>query len=551
MVLKNINPTTTNAWKALQTHYQSLVQERTESLFEKDPDRANKLSITNKQFKIDFSKNKITPETIRLFSALAEECDLKQNIQAVLDGKLVNETERRSVLHMALRNTVANKYKANGQVIYEDILAVKKQMQTFCNAVHEGKHLGYTNKKITTIVNIGIGGSDLGPLMVAEALKPYWIKGITGYFVSNIDEAHLQEVLQKINPEETLFIIASKTFTTQETITNALTARSWFLKYAKDEIHIKQHFIALSTNAKAVSSFGIATENMFQFWDWVGGRYSLWSAIGMSIALIIGYKHFENVLHGAEQMDTHFIETPFEKNIPFLLAAIGIWHRNFFSYEAHCIMPYNQYLQKFPAYLQQADMESNGKTIDRNQQAVNYATAPIIWGDAGTNGQHSFFQLLHQGSSVIPVDFIAAVNTPHEHKDHQEKLLANFFAQTAALMKGKKKEQVEEELRQVNTPPEQIKFLTPYKIFDGDRPTTSILFQDINPTTLGELIALYEHKILVQGLLWNVFSFDQFGVELGKEMCGKILPDLQSPLPTSTYDSSTNSLITYYKQNKQ
>lgn len=429
-----------------------------------------------------------------------------------------------------------------------EVVRVRNQMQDFCRRVHNGEWRGYTGKKIKYIVNIGIGGSDLGPLMVTEALKPYWVEGIQPYFVSNVDATHIEETLKKINAEETLFLVASKTFTTQETMTNAHTARDWFLATAKDEAHVAKHFVALSTNETAVTKFGIDKENMFQFWDWVGGRYSLWSAIGLSIALTIGYDNFEELLKGAEAADQHFRNTPFEKNIPVLMALIGIWHVNFFGAQSEAILPYDQYLHRFAAYFQQGNMESNGKSVDRNGNKVSYATGPIIWGEPGTNGQHAFYQLIHQGTVLIPCDFIAPAQSHNPTGDHHPKLLSNFFAQTEALMNGKSDAEVRAELEKQGKSAEEIEKLAPFKVFEGNRPTNSILLKKVTPFSLGQLIAIYEHKIFVQGVIWNIYSFDQWGVELGKQLANKILPELDSDAPVNNHDASTNGLINTYKQ---
>ncbi|MFN2440808.1 MAG: glucose-6-phosphate isomerase, partial [Chitinophagaceae bacterium] len=492
----------------------------------------------------------ITDETIKLLLQLANECQLKQAIDAMFEGDFINQTENRSVLHIALRNFSGKPVYTTGRNIMEDVLRVQQQMKTFCDKVHDGEWKGYSAKKIKYIVNIGIGGSDLGPVMVTEALKPYWEHGIQSYFVSNVDATHIAETLKKISPEETLFLIASKTFTTQETMTNAHTAREWFLKSAKDTAHVAKHFVALSTNEKEVIAFGIAKENMFQFWDWVGGRYSLWSAIGLSIALTIGYDNYEELLKGGHAIDKHFAETEFERNIPVLMALISLWYINFFGSQTEAILPYDQYMHRFAAYFQQGNMESNGKSVDRNAEPVSYATGPVIWGEPGTNGQHAFYQLIHQGTLLIPCDFIAPVQSHNPIGDHHVKLLSNFFAQTEALMNGKTDEEVEEELLKAGIGPDEIAKIASYKIFSGNRPTNSILIKKITPFSLGELIAIYEHKIFVQGVIWNIFSFDQWGVELGKQLANKILPELQNEDLISTHDASTNGLINAFKKMK-
>jgi glucose-6-phosphate isomerase len=543
-----VNPTTTQAWQALAQHAAIMRQQQMKDLFAQDASRFNKFSFCFNDTVIDFSKNIITEETINLLLKLAEECKLKDAIDAMFEGDLINQTENRSVLHIALRNFSGKPVYSAGRNVMEDVQRVQQQMRTFCEKVHSGEWKGYTGRKIKYIVNIGIGGSDLGPFMVTEALKPYWNEGIQPYFVSNVDATHIAETLKKINSEETLFLIASKTFTTQETMTNAHTARAWFLKAAKDETQIAKHFVALSTNEKEVVKFGIDKENMFEFWDWVGGRYSLWSAIGLSIALTISYNNFEELLKGAYSVDEHFHATSFEKNIPVLMAVISLWYLNFFDAQTEAILPYDQYMHRFAAYFQQGNMESNGKSIDRNGEPVNYTTGPVIWGEPGTNGQHAFYQLIHQGTHLIPCDFIAPAQTHNPIGDHHQKLLSNFFAQTEALMNGKTEEEVEDELLKAGKNHEEIAKLTPFKMFSGNRPTNSILIKKITPRSLGELIAFYEHKIFVQGVIWNIFSFDQWGVELGKQLANKILPELENDTTVKSHDSSTNGLINAYKQ---
>ena len=496
----------------------------------------------------DYSKNIVTDKTIQLLLQLAGECKLKDAITAMFNGDLINETEKRSVLHTALRNFSDHPVFAEGLDVMPEVKRVLRKMKSFSNAVHSGKFRGYTGKKIKYIVNIGIGGSDLGPQMVTEALKPYWLDDIETCFVSNVDGTHIAETLKKVNPERTLFLIASKTFTTQETMTNAHTARDWFLKKAKQEKHIAKHFVALSTNEKEVVKFGIDKKNMFEFWDWVGGRYSLWSAIGLSITLTIGYKNFEQLLKGAHNTDNHFANTSFDKNIPVLMALLGIWYTNFFGSQSEAILPYDQYMHRFAAYFQQGNMESNGKTTDRNGEPVEYSTGPVIWGEPGTNGQHAFYQLLHQGTPMIPCDFIAPAQTHNPVGDHHVKLLSNFFAQTEALMNGKTENETASELGKHGLNAEDTARLLPYKVFTGNRPTNSILIKKITPYTLGELIALYEHKIFVQGIIWNIYSFDQWGVELGKQLANKILPELQNNDQVHNHDSSTNGLINAWKQ---
>jgi glucose-6-phosphate isomerase len=547
-MLPKINPTATNAWKALQHHFSEIKNTQIKELFKNDPERFSKYSVTSKDIIFDYSKNIITEKTISLLLDLAAECQLYNGINSMFNGEKINETENRAVLHTALRNLSTEPIYAEGKDVMPEVRKVLKQMKNFCNRVHNGKWRGYTGKRIKYIVNIGIGGSDLGPLMVTEALKPYWLEDIQTYFVSNVDGTHIAETLKKIKPERTLFLVASKTFTTQETMTNAYTAREWFLEHAVDEKHIAKHFAALSTNEAEVVKFGINKRNMFQFWDWVGGRYSLWSAIGLSIALTIGYKNFEELLSGAYDTDQHFKTEKFENNIPVLMGLIGLWYTNFFGAQSEAILPYDQYLHRFAAYFQQGNMESNGKSIDRNGEAVEYSTGPIIWGEPGTNGQHAFYQLIHQGTAMIPCDFIAPAQSHNPIGDHHQKLLSNFFAQTEALMNGKTEDEAAEELERSGLNNEAISKLLPFKVFSGNRPTNSFLIKKITPYTLGQLIAFYEHKIFVQGVIWNIFSFDQYGVELGKQLANKILPELTDDQTISTHDSSTNNLINLYKE---
>ena len=529
-----IDPTTTPSWQALLQHRQLFENVQMKDLFFNDAERFEKFSIQADDIIFDYSKNIITENTVEILLELAADCKLKDAVEAMFDGEKINGTENRAVLHTALRNFSGKPVVTDDVDVMPGVKHVLEQMRKFCAAVHSGEWKGYTGKKIKYIVNIGIGGSDLGPVMVTEALKPYWIDGIETFFVSNVDGTHITETLKKVTPEETLFLIASKTFTTQETMTNAQTARSWFLQAAKDEVHIAKHFAALSTNDKEVVKFGIDPKNMFVFWDWVGGRYSLWSAIGLSIALTIGYDNFEQLLKGAHASDNHFRETVFDKNIPVLMALIGIWYGNFFGTTTEAILPYDQYMHRFAAYFQQGNMESNGKYVDRNGEKVTYSTGPVIWGEPGTNGQHAFYQLIHQGTQIIPCDFIAPAVSHNPTGDHHQKLLSNFFAQTEALMNGTTNE--------ASTP------LSPYRVFEGNRPTNSILLREITPFSLGQLIALYEHKIFVQGVIWNIYSFDQWGVELGKVLANKILPELQKEETINAHDSSTNSLINLYKK---
>lgn len=517
-------------------------------MFQDDPERFQKFTASIDDIFFDYSKNIINEKTMALLLQLADECKVKDAMEAMFNGDKINETENRSVLHVALRNFSKDPMYSEGKDVMPLVKKVLRQMKNFCDQVHEGEWRGYTGKKIRYIVNIGIGGSDLGPLMVTEALKPYWIEDIQAYFVSNVDGTHIAETLKKIKPERTLFLIASKTFTTQETMTNAHTARAWFLKKAKDEKHIAKHFVALSTNEKEVVKFGIDKKNMFEFWDWVGGRYSLWSAIGLSIALTIGYKNFEQLLRGGHETDKHFRNTPYEKNIPVIMALVGLWYTNFFGSQTEAILPYDQYMNRFAAYFQQGNMESNGKMVNRKGEPVENHTGPIIWGEPGTNGQHAFYQLIHQGTILIPCDFIAPAQTHNPIGDHHLKLISNFFAQTEALMNGKTDVEAGNELEKSGLTTEAIAKLLPFKVFPGNRPTNSILINKITPFTLGKLIALYEHKIFVQGVIWDIFSFDQWGVELGKQLANKILPELQTDEIVNAHDSSTNGLINLYKE---
>ncbi|HAH5781504.1 TPA: glucose-6-phosphate isomerase, partial [Escherichia coli] len=545
--MKNINPTQTAAWQALQKHFDEMKDVTIADLFAKDGDRFSKFSATfDDQMLVDYSKNRITEETLAKLQDLAKECDLAGAIKSMFSGEKINRTENRAVLHVALRNRSNTPILVDGKDVMPEVNAVLEKMKTFSQAIISGEWKGYTGKAITDVVNIGIGGSDLGPYMVTEALRPYK-NHLNMHFVSNVDGTHIAEVLKKVNPETTLFLVASKTFTTQETMTNAHSARDWFLKAAGDEKHVAKHFAALSTNAKAVGEFGIDTANMFEFWDWVGGRYSLWSAIGLSIVLSIGFDNFVELLSGAHAMDKHFSTTPAEKNLPVLLALIGIWYNNFFGAETEAILPYDQYMHRFAAYFQQGNMESNGKYVDRNGNVVNYQTGPIIWGEPGTNGQHAFYQLIHQGTKMVPCDFIAPAITHNPLSDHHQKLLSNFFAQTEALAFGKSREVVEQEYRDQGKDPATLDYVVPFKVFEGNRPTNSILLREITPFSLGALIALYEHKIFTQGVILNIFTFDQWGVELGKQLANRILPELKDDKEISSHDSSTNGLINRYK----
>lgn len=549
-MLPKINPATTIAWQQLKQHHAELSGTHLKTLFKEDPKRFERFSLQLDELLFDFSKNIITGQTLSLLLQLAEECGLKDAIEAMFKGELINATEKRAVLHTALRNFSNEPVFTGGRDVMPDVKRVLEKMRLFCEAVHSGEHKGYTGKTIKYIVNIGIGGSDLGPLMVTEALKPYRAKDMECFFVSNVDGTHIAETLKKLDPERTLFLVASKTFTTQETMTNAHTAREWFLQHAKDENHIALHFAALSTNEKEVVKFGIDKENMFEFWDWVGGRYSLWSAIGLSIALFIGYDRFEELLKGAHHADQHFRNSTFEKNIPVIMALIGLWYTNFHGAQTEAILPYDQYLHRFAAYFQQGNMESNGKRVDRNGEAVSYSTGPVIWGEPGTNGQHAFYQLIHQGTPLIPCDFIAPAQSHNPIGDHHAKLLSNFFAQTEALMNGKTEAEAQAEMEKQGLSTEEIAALLPFKVFPGNRPTNSFLLKKITPYSLGRLIALYEHKIFTQGIIWNIYSFDQWGVELGKQLASKILPELQNDDPVSGHDSSTNGLINAFKKMK-
>lgn len=545
-MLNKINLTKTIAWLNLEEHFQRMKDVSMKELFAKDKKRFEKFSLDFEDILVDFSKNIIIKETMDLLIHLADEIDLKSAVDDIFLGEKINETEDRAVLHTALRNRSNNPVLVNGKDVMPGVNKVLEQMKEFSDNIITEKWKGFTGKSITDIVNIGIGGSDLGPLMVTEALKPY-NKGINAHFVSNVDGTHLVETLKKLDQETTLFMIASKTFTTQETMTNAHSARKWFLSQAEEK-DIKTHFVAISTNGEAVKEFGIDPENMFEFWDWVGGRYSLWSAIGLSISCTIGFDNFEKLLEGAHAMDNHFKKTPFKENIPVILALISIWYNNFFGAETEAILPYDQYLHRFPAYLQQSNMESNGKNVDRTGKKVTYQTGPIIWGEPGTNGQHAFYQLIHQGTKLIPCDFLAPAISQNPIGDHHQKLLANFFAQTEALMNGKTKDEVISELKKKGKTKEEIKNIFPCKIFKGNKPTNSILFKQLTPHTLGSIIAMYEHKIFTQGIIWNIFSFDQWGVELGKQLAMKILPELNSSKVISSHDVSTNSLINRYRK---
>ncbi|MDD3458778.1 MAG: glucose-6-phosphate isomerase [Weeksellaceae bacterium] len=546
MPLLRINPVTTKAWGKLETHYKESYGHSLREHF-KDPKRFEKFHIWFNDILLDYSKNLMTEETMDLLVELAEACKLKLSIDKMFRGDLINETENRAVLHTALRNRSNRPVMLNGEDVMPGVNEVLQQMKVFSEKVISGEWKGFSGKEITDVINIGIGGSDLGPVMVTEALKHYKTR-LNMHFVSNVDGTHIAETFNKINPETSLFIIASKTFTTQETMTNAQTAREWFLASGANESDIKQHFVALSTNRTEVEKFGIDTENMFRFWDWVGGRYSLWSAVGLSICLAVGFENYEQLLEGAHEMDEHFRNTEFKQNIPVVLALLGIWYNNFFGAESQAILPYEQYLHRFPAYLQQADMESNGKSAGRNRQPIFYQTGPVIWGEPGTNGQHAFYQLIHQGTKLIPCDFLVGANSLNPIGNHHQKLISNFFAQTEALAFGRTEEEVMAELKAEGKTEKEIEFLKHYKIFVGNSPTNSILYNLLTPKSLGSIVAMYEHKIFVQGIIWNIFSFDQWGVELGKKLAERILPELKNNDRVSGHDASTNGLINAYKK---
>ncbi|MFA9390264.1 MAG: glucose-6-phosphate isomerase [Prolixibacteraceae bacterium] len=545
-MLPKINPTTTAAWKALEEHYASFKDVQIKDLFDKNPSRFEKYSLKFEDILLDFSKNRLDEKALSLLLQLAQECGLKEAIASEFAGDKINVTEGRSVLHIALRNRSNTPIMVDGCDVMPEINEVLEQMKAFSESIISGEWKGFTGKAITDIVNIGIGGSDLGPLMVTEALKPYKTK-VNLHFVSNVDGTHIAETLKRVNQETTLFIIASKTFTTQETMTNAMSAKTWFLEAAKDEAFVANHFAALSTNAASVAAFGIDVKNMFRFWDWVGGRYSVWSAIGLSVACSIGYDNFIEFLEGAHAMDQHFKTADFDQNLPVILALIGIWYNNFYGAETEAILPYDQYMHRFSAYFQQGNMESNGKYVDRNGDAVDYQTGPILWGEPGTNGQHAFYQLIHQGTKLIPCDFLAPAISQNPLSDHHPKLLANFFAQTEAMMVGKTEAQVVAEFKKAGKSDEEIENLKAFKVFKGNIPTNSILFKKLTPHTLGALVAMYEHKIFVQGIIWNIYSFDQWGVELGKQLANQILPELINEDVVSAHDASTNGLINAYK----
>jgi glucose-6-phosphate isomerase len=550
-MLDKINPTDTAAWRKLSAHYKTMKSKHMRDMFREDPGRFLKFSLVFEDMTVDYSKNIISGRTQKLLLDLARECRVQDAIEKMFSGDKINETEDRAVLHVALRNRSNTPIHVDGVDVMPGVNAVLEQMKSFSDKIISGEWKGYSGKAVTDIVNIGIGGSDLGPLMVTEALLPYRKPHIRARFVSNVDGSHIAETLKQLSPETTLFMIASKTFTTQETMTNAHTARQWFLGKARHESYVKNHFVAISTNTKEVEKFGIDPANMFRFWEWVGGRYSLWSAIGLSIVCSIGFENFVELLDGAHTMDIHFKNTPFEKNIPVLLALIGIWYTNFFGAETEAILPYDQYMHRFPAYFQQGNMESNGKSVDRAVRQIRYETGPVIWGEPGTNGQHAFYQLIHQGTKLIPCDFLAPALSHNPIGEHHTLLLSNFFAQTEALMKGRTHGEVVEELKASGMTDDKIKMQAPFRVFRGNRPTNSILFRKLTPRVLGSLIAMYEHKIFVQGVIWNIFSFDQWGVELGKQLAKKILPELHDTNKVSSHDSSTNGLINVYKEMRE
>lgn len=547
MALNNINPTQTQSWKKLQEHFDQINDVHMTKWFNEDEERANRFTIKWNDFFVDYSKNRITQKTIDLFVEMANEIGLNKAIESQFIGDIINQTEGRAVLHTALRANEDTEVYVDGKNIIPEVYNVRKKIKNFTNKIVSGAHKGYTGKAITDVVNIGIGGSDLGPAMVVDSLK-FYKNHLTTHFVSNVDGDHVNEVIKHLNPETTLFVIVSKTFTTQETISNANTIRKWFLETA-DEDAVSKHFVAVSTNLEKVKAFGIDDENIFPMWDWVGGRFSLWSAVGLSISLSVGYDNFEKLLSGAQKMDNHFRNESFDSNIPVILAFLSIWYNNFFDAESEAIIPYTQYLNQFATYLQQAVMESNGKGVDRNGNIVNYQTGTLVWGEPGTNSQHAFFQLIHQGTKIIPTDFIGFVHSLHGNADHHDKLISNFIAQTEALLNGKSKSDVNKELEVSGLSQEEKDELIPFKVFQGNRPTNTIFVNKLTPESLGKLIAMYEHKIFVQGFVWNIFSYDQFGVELGKQLAGNVLEELNSS-SEALHDNSTKQLIEHYKSLK-
>lgn len=543
MALPNTNPTNTQAWQNLKNHYSKMENNSIKELFQNDAQRAANFHLKWNDFLVDYSKNNITSETIDLLLQLAEKVQLKKAIEQCFNGELINQTENRAVLHAALRAPKSASFIVDGKNVMEEVYAVKNSIAKFSHEVISGIRTGYTGKPFTDVVNIGIGGSDLGPAMVVEALQ-YYKNHLNVHFVSNVDGDHVNEIIKKVNPETTLFVIVSKTFTTQETLTNSETIRSWFLQSAKQE-DVAKHFVAVSTNIQKVTEFGIDANNIFPMWDWVGGRFSLWSAVGLSISLAVGFDNFDKLLKGANQMDEHFKSASFEKNIPVLLALISIWYNNFFDAESEAIIPYTQYLQKLAPYLQQGIMESNGKSIGRDGKAVNYQTGTIIWGEPGTNSQHAFFQLIHQGTKLIPTDFIGYVSPLYGDQEHHNKLMSNFFAQTEALLNGKTPEKVQEEFDKQGIEKAKADYLKPFKVFTGDKPTNTILIDKLTPESLGSLVAMYEHKIFVQGIIWNIFSYDQWGVELGKQLANSILDEINNN-KVAKHDSSTTLLLNHF-----
>ena len=546
MSLKSINPTNTSSWELLNKHFEAVKDVHMSQWFAQNNDRANQMTIKWEDFYIDYSKNRITEDTLKLLLKLADETKLKEAIDKYFGGDIINKTENRAVSHTALRCPKDKKVFIDGVNVIPEVFEVKKKIKDFSNDIISGDRKGYTNKPFTDIVNIGIGGSDLGPAMVVDALQ-YYKNQLTTHFVSNVDGDHVNEVIKKLNPETTLFVIVSKTFTTQETLSNSTTIKDWFLQSASEQ-DIKKHFVAVSTNIEKVKAFGVAEANIFPMWDWVGGRFSLWSAVGLSISLSVGFENFDQLLSGAHKMDEHFKNEKFESNIPVILALLSIWYANFFKCESEAVIPYSQYLNQFATYLQQAIMESNGKSVDRNGKKVNYQTGNIVWGEPGTNSQHAFFQLIHQGTKLIPSDFIGFVKSLYGNKEHQDKLMSNFIAQTEALLNGKSEEEVVLELKRQDVSDDNIKMLTPFKVFEGNKPTTTILINKLTPESLGKLIALYEHKIFVQGIVWNVFSYDQFGVELGKQLASTILSEINNDVTIVKHDASTKNILEYYKK---
>ena len=543
--MKNINPTTTDAWKELEDHYKKMESEHMRDMFAEDADRSEKFTIKWEDFYVDYSKNRINENTRDLLLKLAEQCGLKEAIESYFSGAAINQTENRPVLHTALRASADAEVNVNGTNVIPEVQEVKEKIRDFCDEVIGGERRGFTGKAFTDVVNIGIGGSDLGPAMVTDSLK-FYQNHLNLHFISNVDGDHVHDTIQDLNPETTLFVIVSKTFTTMETLSNATTVREWFLKSVPEE-EVAKHFVAVSTNLKNVEAFGIAPENIFPMWDWVGGRFSLWSAVGLSISLAIGYSNFEALLEGARKMDDHFRETSFDKNIPVQLALLSIWYNNFFGAESEAVIPYSQYLEKFPSYLQQAIMESNGKSVDRNGDKVDYQTGTIIWGEPGTNSQHAFFQLIHQGTKLIPADFIGFKESLFGDRSHHDKLMANYFAQTEALLNGKSEATVVEELKSKGFSQQEIDRIKTFKVFDGNNPTNTLLIEKLTPESLGKLIAMYEHKIFVQGIIWNIFSYDQWGVELGKQLANKILAEFETK-QVENHDSSTKNLLKFYLQ---